>query len=405
MDVPGSDPWLAAELARLLRFGVGARHRDGGFGWLDDDGVLDPDRPRALWITARMTHVHALATLLDVPGAAALADHGLAALAGVFHDDAHGGWWAGLDAAGAPTTRDKTAYEHAFVVLAASSAEAAGRPGAGEVLDEALEVLDRFVDHEHAMVAEQWDEGFERLDDYRGLNATMHGVEALLAAADVRGDAVLRDLATRITTAVVRDLAPAHAWLLPEHFTPAWEPVLDHHRDQPAHPFRPYGATLGHSFEWARLALQVHAGAGPDAEAWMVDHAVALADTATRLGWAVDGADGFVYTVDWDGTPVVRERMHWVAAEAVAATSALHRATGNPRHRERYDAWWAHVEAWFVDRDRGSWVHERSPSGGASTLTWTGKPDLYHAVQATLLPRLPLAPALAAALAGRDGGG
>jgi hypothetical protein len=30
---------------------------------------------------------------------------------------------------------------------------------------------------------------------------------------------------------------------------------------------------------------------------------------------------------------------------------------------------------------------------------WEGKPDTYHALQATLIPRLPLAPALASALA------
>ena len=29
---------------------------------------------------------------------------------------------------------------------------------------------------------------------------------------------------------------------------------------------------------------------------------------------------------------------------------------------------------------------------------WSGKPDVYHALQATLLPRLPLSPMFAAAL-------
>ena len=33
--------------------------------------------------------------------------------------------------------------------------------------------------------------------------------------------------------------------------------------------------------------------------------------------------------------------------------------------------------------------------------TWCGKPDVYHALQATLLPRLPIAPSIAGAL--RDG--
>ena len=51
----------------------------------------------------------------------------------------------------------------------------------------------------------------------------------------------------------------------------------------------------------------------------------------SREGWDVDGAPGFVYTVDWSGKPVVRERMHWVAAEAVGAAAALHAATGEER--------------------------------------------------------------------------
>ena len=38
------------------------------------------------------------------------------------------------------------------------------------------------------MVVEQWDETFSTLDDYRGVNANMHTVEAFLAAADALGD-------------------------------------------------------------------------------------------------------------------------------------------------------------------------------------------------------------------------
>ena len=34
-------------------------------------------------------------------------------------------------------------------------------------------------------------------------------------------------------------------------------------------------------------------------------------------------------------------------------------------------------------------------------LAWSGKPDVYHSLQATLIPRLPVTPSLAGAL--RDG--
>ena len=126
---------------------------------------------------------------------------------------------------------------------------------------------------------------------------------------------------------------------------------------------------------------------------------MSLFESAVREGWAVDGADGFVYTVDWTGRPVVRERMHWVVAEATAAAAALHAATGDPSYADWYRTWWQYIDACFRDLDHGSWRHELSPDNRPSSTTWQGKPDLYHAFQATLLPRLPLSPTLAQALA------
>lgn len=390
---------LAEEADRLLDFGRASRHPDGGFAWLLDDGTPDLDRPVELWITCRMTHVYALGHLLGRPGCTALVDHGVAALRGRFHDDAHGGWWAQVAGDG-PVTRDKTAYEHAFVVLAAASATAAERPGARELLDEAVTVLlDHFWDDEAGMVVEQWDEGWTTLDPYRGVNANMHTVEALLSAADVLDDPSLRHRALRITERVVHTLARGNQWRIPEHFDASWSPLLEYNVDEPAHPFRPYGATIGHWLEWARLALHLHAALGPAAPAWLLDDARSLFDASVREGWAVDGADGFVYTVDWTGRPVVRQRMHWVAAEATAVAAALHTATGDASYAAWSQTWWQHIEDHFLDLEHGSWRHELGPDLTPSSLTWAGKPDTYHAYQACLIPRLPLAPTLAKAVA------
>jgi ABC-type sugar transport system permease subunit len=87
---------------------------------------------------------------------------------------------------------------------------------------------------------------------------------------------------------------------------------------------------------------------------------------------------------------VVRERMHWVAAEATATAAALFTATGGPSYADV-----------FIDTERGSWHHELDPQNRPSSLVWAGKPDTYYAFQATLIRRLPLTPTLAAAL--RDG--
>jgi mannose/cellobiose epimerase-like protein (N-acyl-D-glucosamine 2-epimerase family) len=395
---PAHGRWLEAEADRLLAFGRAARDRRGGFAWLDRDGRPDPAQPRPLWITCRMTHAYVLGTLLGRPGSGRLADHGIAALRSVFADVRHGGWFAGLDPDGRadPT---KSAYEHVFVVLAAASATVADRDGALELLRDALAVLDRwFWQEDSGLLVDTWDEPFQTLDGYRGVNANMHAVEAMLAAYDAIGDRVWLDRALRITTRVLDGFARGNGWRVPEHFDEHWRPLTEYNADEPAHPFRPYGATIGHSFEWSRLALHVRAALGTDAPPWLLPGARALFDTAVRDGWSVDGAEGFVYTVDWSGRPVVRQRMHWVAAEAVAAAAALLAATGDAAYADWYRRWWDHIDAVFVDLAGGSWWHELDPDNRPASTVWSGKPDVYHALQATLLPRLPLAPGLARAL-------
>lgn len=401
LATPAHARWLEQETDRLLAFGGPSAVPGRGFARLDEQGA-PVDGPAELWITCRMTHVYSLGVLLGRPGSGALVDHGLAALDGLFRDREHGGWFAEVGTDG-PLDADKAAYPHAFVVLAASSATAAGRPGARALLDEALAVSEQhFWDDEAGMAVESWDRTFTELDAYRGVNANMHTVEAYLAAADVTGHRVWLDRAVRVVERVVHGYARENHWRIPEHFDSAWQPDLEYNADTPAHPFRPYGATIGHWLEWARLTLHARAALtarGDVAPEWMLDDAVALFDASVAEGWDVDGAPGFVYTVDWAGAPVVRERMHWVVAEGIAAAAALHAATGDERFDTWYRTWWDYAELFLLDRDGGSWWHELGTDNRVSRTVWEGKADLYHAVQATLIPRLPLTPVLAPALA------
>ena len=129
------------------------------------------------------------------------------------------------------------------------------------------------------------------------------------------------------------------------------------------------------------------------------DAAVQLFDRAVADGWAVDGADGFVYTTDFSGVPVTRERLWWVVSEGVCAAAALGRRTGEARFDRHYGQWWDYLDAYVLDRERGSWHHSLTVENQPDTGIWSGKPDLYHTVQATLIPRLPLYPGLAKAVA------
>lgn len=212
-------------------------------------------------------------------------------------DPTNGGWFTEIQAGG-PTSTDKMAYEHAFVVLAAASATAAGRTGARALLDEALDlVLGRFWDEEYGMVVEQWDEGFLHLDGYRGVNANMHTVEALLSA------------------------------------------------------FRPHGAAVGHWLEWARLALHLRAALGQRArDGCLTTHAPLSRRRSLRAGRSTEPKVSCSRSI---GAAFLRERMHWVVAEATATAAALHKATGTSSYARWYWTWWEHIADCFVDHPLG----------------------------------------------------
>lgn len=390
--------WLDAEGDRLLAFAEAARDPRGGFAWLDDRGRPDRSHHRELYINCRMTHTFSLAARRGREGALELAAHGVEALRSAFRDPANGGWYEGLDDSGDPTARTKSAYPHAFVILAASSAAAAGVPGAGAVLDEALAIhTDHFWDEDAGCAVECWNEDWTELDGYRGANANMHTIEAYLAASDVTGDPVYRVRALAIATRLVLGGAARKDWRLPEHFDAGWNELPDYNRAKPDDPFRPYGATVGHGLEWSRLMNQLAVSLGAEAPDWLFPAAASLFERAVADGWDADGAPGFVYTTDWDGSPVVRQRMHWVPAEAVGAAATLHLVTGEADYAARYEQWWDYIERYVADYELGSWHHELDPRNRPAATVWDGKADTYHAYQATLIPRYPVGPCLAVA--------
>lgn len=388
---------LADALRRQIDFGRAFPHPAGGAAWLDSAGAPDLGRPVFTWITARMAHVYALGGLAGIAGCDELADLALAGLTGRLRDHEHGGWVTSI-APDSEVDGTKAAYPTAFVVLAAATATVAGRPGGRALLDEALEILDSRFLTDTGLYADRWDRAWTELSGYRGVNANMHAVEALLAAFDATGDQQLLDRALRIASFVVDTWAGATGWRVLEHFDAHWRPLPDHHRDRPDHPFEPFGATVGHGLEWSRLVVELRAALGDRAPDWMLPAAESLYRRAVSDGWAVDGHDGFVYTTDWDGHPVVRTRMHWVVCEAICAAAALHEASGDPAYDADYRTWWGHAVAHWVDPVNGSWRHELTPDLTPADTVWSGRPDLYHSVHAVLLPRLPLRPTAARAL-------
>ena len=200
----------------------------------------------------------------------------------------------------------------------------------------------------------------------------------------------LRADALRIVKRFVHREAASRDWRLPEHYDDSWRAELDYNRAQPADPFRPFGVTVGHQFEWARLAVHLSA-ALDDPPSWLLDDANALYDAAVSRGRAADGEEGFPYTLGWDDKPVVSARFHWVLAEAISAAHVLGR-------RGDAEAWQLLAEARFLDPTTGGWHHELTPTGEVASDTWEGQPDVYHVIQALILARSPVRGSLVAAV-------
>lgn len=399
LDAPAHHAWLTAEALRLLDFARASRLPQG-FGNLDDTGRLPRGAVAQTLTTARMTHSFALAHLHGVPGCRELVEHGVAALQGPLHDALHGGWLAAPEGQG---DERKAAYLHAFVALAASSAAVAGVIEAQALLADAIEVIERhFWCEEQGALRESFSRDWRSSEPYCGANSNMHGVEAFLALADVTGQPRWLERALAVVQRLILRQAASDGWRVTEHFDSRWQPLPDYNQSLPSDGFRPYGTTPGHAFEWARLLLHLEASlqrAGLTVPDGLLPAARGLFDSAWHNAWHVDGAPGLVYTLDWDNRPVVRERLHWVHAEASATAAALLKRTGEGQYECCYRRVWDFIAEHFIDRVHGSWHHELDPANLPGARIWGGKPDLYHALQALLLPRLPLAPSLASALA------
>lgn len=363
----------------------------GGFYELDDQcrplapgAVPGKHAGRQIHITTRMVHCFAIAHLLGRPGADTLVDHGMDFLWNGHRDAEHGGYFWGVGYEG-PTNDTKQAYGHAFVLLAASSAKVAGHPDADRLLTDISTVLsERFWEDAHGAVAEEFTRDWQPYDSYRGQNSNMHLTEALMAAFEATGDSTYLGMAEGIADLIIRRHSAAAGWRLPEHFTTDWQVDRDYSGDPM---FRPYGTTPGHSLEWARLLLQLWE-LGSRKRDWLPGAAKSLFAQATSDGWDAEKG-GFYYTLEWDGSARIRDRYWWPCCEAIGAAAFLNAIDGAPEYEEWYRRIWSFCATRFIDRRNGGWHAQLDNDLKPNAGPFYGKPDIYHALQACLIPLLP----------------
>ena len=380
LDDPVHRARLRQDAERQLDFFAASLAEGGGFHTLDAAGQPLPDDLQELHTTTRLVHSYTLGKMLGHPAAERMIDQGMAYLASHHRDKVHGGYLWGIRG-DAPADDRKLAYGHVFVLLAASSARLAGHPDADALLQDVAEVLDtHYWEDGPGLFADEWNRDWTPFSTYRGMNANMHGVEALLAAFEATGEQLFLDRAGRILDFFLGRIAPGQGWRLPEHYTESWD--IDHgYSGNPM--FRPAGTTPGHSFELGRLQLQCWDLMGrPEGDA--PARARRVIEQALADAWLADG--GFAYTLDFNGDVAIGARFWWPVTEAIGAVAALIKLDRRPEDEDWYRRLWTFAADHYIDHRRGGWFPEIDASGAVTATIFAGKPDIYHALQACLYP-------------------
>jgi mannose/cellobiose epimerase-like protein (N-acyl-D-glucosamine 2-epimerase family) len=379
--------WLIGAAEGLFDyFQYRAVHAGGGFIDLDPLGKpINPANPvRPIHGTARMVHCFAIASLLGRPGSDEIVDHGMRFLWERHRDPEQGGYFWSVDNDG-PKDDTKQGYGHAFVLLAASSAKVVGHPLADDMLADITELLNtRFWEERHGAIIEEFSRDWVAVPNYRGQNSNMHLTEALMAAFEATGDRSYLDKAESIAELIIHKRAGELGYRVAEHFDEDWQMLLDY---QGSEMFRPSGATPGHWLEWARLILQLWVLGGKK-QAWMPEASAALFRNAVELGWD-HWNGGLFYTLDWNNQPIMRHKLWWPMCEGAGAAAFLNEHQPGAFHEAWYRRLWGAIAQHYIDHENGGWFEELDEKLEPAHKLFVGKADLYHALQACLIPLFP----------------
>ena len=355
-------PRPAARLRRRSRL------PDGGFGYLGDDGRVLPGRPVETWIVARMTHVFGLAHCSAArcgrtgPARRRRAHRRPAArrrarrLAGEHGRRHEGGLRARL-------RRPRRARRRRPPGADGGRGAAATRP---------LDVWQtRFWDDADGLAVEEWDRGWTTARDYRG-RQRQHARGRGVAGRRGRRSPTDPDAAGRLRAPGAAHHRARGARLGAGARTggcPSTSPPTGSRcptTTATGRPTRsgPYGVTVGHQFEWARLALHLRAVARRPARTGCSTTpspcstprrpAAGRPTGTTASRTRSTGTTGRSSAPACTGCSARRSprRRCWPRSPGSRATGELARAVAGRTARRL-----------FADPATGSWHHELTPAG------------------------------------------
>ena len=90
--------------------------------------------------------------------------------------------------------------------------------------------------------------------------------------------------------------------------------------------------------------------------------------------------------------------MHWTLAEAINTSAVLYHLTGKAYYATKYYDFMKYLDEKVLDHENKSWFHQLDRKNQVLDTVWPGKPDIYHALQATLIPYSAIDTSVAAAV-------
>ena len=376
--------WQKISLQRQCNFFASSKSYSGGFDVLNWDGDVLVGRNKELHTVTRIVHSFSLVGDLGIAQAAELVDYGLDFIWSAHRDRTNGGYFWSVGKSG-PVDRVKLAYGHVFVLLAASSAKIFGSSKADQILEDVWTVLlEHFWEPTAGLFCDEFTENWDTFSNYRGMNANMHAVEALLTAYEATDDKIFLEHAKKILDFFINKIAMQNSWRIPEHYNEKWE-IDPNYEGDPM--FRPRGSTPGHSFELSRLALQFWDLTGRR-DMRLIVSSKALLDQALADAWDKENG-GFVYTLNQDGTWDKTIKLWWPITEAIGALGAQLKIENNQSYSDWYKLLWNFAANHYIDPRNSSWYPEIDAQKKPSSTQFEGKPDIYHSLQAHLFPMVP----------------
>ena len=246
------------------------------------------------------------------------------------------------------------AYGYAFVILAGSFAFKIGIEEGKELAEEAWNFMNKyFWEEKYSAYADELSPDLKILNPYRGQNANMHTVEALIAAYEIFKEKKYLDRANLIAQQFAVNLASQSQNQIWEHYDSSWKIDWEYNKDKPDDVYKPWGFQPGHQVEWSKLLLQLNVHSPED---WKIERSIYLFEKGTTM--SIDKEyGGLVYGYSPDGNFTNDNKYFWVQAEALAASWRLYKITNKKDYYNFYISLWEYCWKNFVDHKYGAWFN------------------------------------------------